>query len=111
MGYDILLFKSREALTKTTKNSFGKKEVFINQINAIFPDTDWSDSSCGKLHREEKGDIYIDFYIGNNEEDLGEQIMLFDIGGEKAFEAIELLCKKYDWQAFDPQIEEFIDFD
>lgn len=113
MSWDVIIINSSEkhSIEEVWEDnkipSFGKRIEIQNKINALYPDTDWTDPSYAHLDNG----IYVGHISLGDNEILDGNFMLHIYGGSDPYELIISLCKKYNWTAYDTTTSEYIDND
>src|SRR5437763_2712207 len=107
MSWDVLIVNTTVPinLEKDKGIEFSSKQEVINKLTAFFQDIDFSDPSWGILDNT-KADI--EFNLGDDD-NIGDNFLLHVRGGEDPVGEIVKMCLAYNWQAFDPGLECFID--
>lgn len=107
MSWDVLIVNSKEPinLEKDKGIDIESKEEVIEKLTNLFPDIDFSDVSWGILENTQAD---IEFNLGEDD-NVGDNFLLHVRGGEDPVGEIVRMCLTYNWQAFDPGLERFID--
>ena len=105
MSWSIILFNSNE---KIPSDLDFDENILEPILFSVILERSFSEIKSDKNHREIKGSNFaIDFFVDN--EPTGTK-MLNLYGENGLFELIEL-AKKYKWQVYDTNLNEFIDLE
>ena len=113
MSWDVVIFNlkkkvsSIEEINEDILIPIATNKEFRSLLTENFPDIKWNDR-CGVV---EGNDIYIELYLGENDEETFSNTIFFLRDSETSIFPVIDLCKKYGWQLFDTSLEQMIDLD
>jgi len=113
MSWDVVIFNlnkkvsSIEEINEDILIPIATNKEFHSLLTENFPDIRWN-GDCGII---ERNNIYIELYLGDDNEVSFSNIIFFLRSSEESVFPVIDLCKKYGWQLFDTALDQMINLD